>query len=107
MGLFNPATPKADVLEWDELTMPAFARVLLLPIPTVCMIGGHAFGAGFMFALAHDYRVQRIDRGFLCANEVAIGVKTPPPELTLFKHAIPSSAFMETVLHAKRWTGTD
>jgi hypothetical protein len=37
-----------ELAEWNDLTMPAFARPLLLPIPTVCCIGGHAFGAGWI-----------------------------------------------------------
>lgn len=67
------------------LDMPSFARPLQLPIPTVCALNGHAFGAGMMFALGHDYRLQREDRGFLCAPEVAIGVGIPPPEMELFR----------------------
>ena len=64
----------------------AFARPILLPIPTVCSINGHAFGAGMMFAIAHDYLLQRQDRGYQCAIEIAIGIRTPPPELSLFRH---------------------
>ena len=45
--------------------MSAFFRPLQLPIPTVAAINGHAFGAGMMFAVAHDYRLQREDRGFV------------------------------------------
>jgi len=103
----SPNTPREELAEWNDLTMPAFARPILLPIPTICAIGGHAFGAGFMFALAHDFRMQQSERGFLCAIEVAIGVKTPPPELTLFRYSMSASSFYETVLHAKRWGGQD
>ena len=35
------------------------ARVLTLPIPTAAAVVGHAFGAGAMLALAHDFRVKR------------------------------------------------
>ena len=55
-------------------------RVITLPIPTICAVGGHAFGAGFMLALCHDVRLMREDRGFLCANEVAIGMVIPDPD---------------------------
>src|SRR5699024_12687842 len=41
-----------------------FARVLTLPVPTVAAVHGHAFGAGAMFAMAHDWRVMRDDRGY-------------------------------------------
>jgi enoyl-CoA hydratase/carnithine racemase len=87
--------------------MPAFARPILLPIPTVTAINGHAFGAGMMHALGHDYRLQKKERGFQCAVEVAIGIKTPSPELTLFRHSMSASAFYETVVLGKRWSGDE
>ncbi len=50
------------------------ARVLTLPIPTAAAVVGHAFGAGAMLALAHDFRVMRADRGFFCLPEVDIRI---------------------------------
>ena len=47
-----------------------FARWLTTGVPTVAALNGHAFAAGAMFAFAHDYRLMRDDRGFLCINEV-------------------------------------
>ena len=90
----------------DEF-MKLMGRLITLPIPTVCAINGHAFGAGFMFALCHDVRVMREDRGFACANEMQLGMAIPRPELMLFRHKIPMSAFHETVQLARRWTGPD
>jgi enoyl-CoA hydratase/carnithine racemase len=55
-----------------------FARVLTLPVPTVAAINGHAFGAGALIAMAHDYRVMREDRGFFCFPEVDIGLPFSP-----------------------------
>ena len=75
------------------------------PGPTVAAVNGHAFGAGFMIALCHDLRIMREDRGYLCANEVEIGMTIPEPELALFRHKIPMGAFHETVVLARRWTG--
>ena len=80
-------------------------RIITLPIPTICAINGHAFGAGFMLALSHDVRIMREDRGFLCANEIQLGLKIPRPELALFRHKIPAHSFFETVQLSKRWTG--
>ena len=90
----------------DEF-MFLMGRVITLPIPTVCAVNGHAFGAGFMFALSHDIRIMREDRGFLCANEMQLGLPIPRPELALFKHKVPANAFFETVQLSKRWTGSD
>jgi enoyl-CoA hydratase/carnithine racemase len=87
--------------------MALMARLITLPIPTVCAINGHAFGAGFMAALCHDVRIMREDRGFACANEMQLGLAIPLPELALFRHKIPLPAFYETVQLARRWTGPD
>ena len=90
----------------DEF-MQLMARLITLPIPSICAVNGHAFGAGFMSALCHDVRIMRADRGFICANEMQLGMKIPTPELALFKHKIPADAFFETVQLSRRWTGPD
>lgn len=50
------------------------ARILTFPLPTVAAINGHAFGAGAMLAIAHDYRIMREDRGFFCFPEADIRI---------------------------------
>ena len=87
--------------------MTLMGRLISLPVPTICAINGHAFGAGFMAALCHDVRIMRSDRGFICANEMQLGMKIPTPELALFRHKIPMNAFFETVQLARRWTGPE
>ena len=84
--------------------MAVMGRIITLPVPTVAAVNGHAFGAGFMASLCHDVRIMREDRGFLCANELQIGLTVPGPEVALFKHKIPAPAFHETIMLAKRWT---
>jgi enoyl-CoA hydratase/carnithine racemase len=81
------------------------ARFMTMPIPTVCAVNGHAFGAGFMTAMCHDIRVMREDRGFMCANEIQIGMSIPSPELALFRHKMPRHVFHKTVQLAHRWAG--
>ncbi|MBF66762.1 MAG: enoyl-CoA hydratase [Gammaproteobacteria bacterium] len=87
--------------------MALMGRLIMLPLPSVAAINGHAFGAGFMCALCHDVRIMRSDRGFICANEVELGMQIPDAELALFRHKIPMNAFFETVQLARRWTGPD
>jgi enoyl-CoA hydratase/carnithine racemase len=90
----------------DEF-MKLMARLITFPVPTIAAINGHAFGAGFMFALCHDARHMRADRGFVCANEMQLGLEIPTPELALFRHKLPLDVFYETVQLARRWTGPD
>ena len=92
---------------FSEEFMYLMGRMITLPVPTICAINGHAFGAGFMLSLSHDVRVMREDRGFICANEIQLGMKIPRPELALFRHKIPANSFFETVQLSKRWTGPD
>ena len=92
---------------FGEEFMYLMGRFITLPIPTICAMNGHTFGAGFMFALSHDVRIMREDRGFLCANEMQLGLPIPRPELALFKHKVPANAFFETVQLSRRWTGHD
>jgi Delta3-Delta2-enoyl-CoA isomerase len=50
------------------------ARVLALPMVTVAAVQGHAFAAGAMLSLSHDFRVMRADRGFWCLPEADINI---------------------------------
>ena len=99
--------PGGDRAVFGAEFMTLMGRLITLPVPTVCAINGHAFGAGFMAALCHDVRIMREDRGYACANEMQLGMVIPLPELALFRHKIPMNAFYETVQLARRWTGPD
>ncbi|MDX2379279.1 MAG: enoyl-CoA hydratase-related protein [Acidimicrobiia bacterium] len=96
--------PGGDRGVFGEEFMALAGRLITLPIPTVAAVNGHAFGAGLMIALCNDVRIMREDRGYLCANELEIGLTIPAPEVALFRHKIPAPAFHETVILAKRWT---
>ncbi|MGV9414137.1 enoyl-CoA hydratase-related protein [Nocardia sp. NPDC003693] len=64
-----------DRAQWYVARVHAlFARVLAFPLPTAAALPGHAFGAGAMLAIAHDYRVMRADRGFFCFPEADIRI---------------------------------
>lgn len=101
----HPEAGDRDVFGGEFMAL--MGRIITLPVPTICAINGHAFGAGFMAALCHDVRIQRSDRGFVCANEMQLGMTIPSPELALFRHKIPMNAFFETVQLARRWTGPE
>jgi Delta3-Delta2-enoyl-CoA isomerase len=103
----DPTHPGGDREAFLSEGMDMFARLITLPIPTVCAVNGHAFGAGFMVALCHDLRVMRRDRGFLCANEVEIDFPIPDFELALFRHKLSMPVFHRSVILAKRWGGAE
>jgi Delta3-Delta2-enoyl-CoA isomerase len=109
----DPANPASDEHRGGDRSvfgaefMTLMGRIITLPIPTVAAINGHGFGAGFMTALCHDVRIMRSDRGFLCANEMQLGMTIPRAELALFRHKLSASTFFETVQLARRWSGPD
>lgn len=103
----DPDHPGGERKVFAAEAMALFARVITLPVPTVCAVNGHGFGAGFMIALCHDVRVMRRDRGFLCANEIEIGMAIPVPELALFRHKLPMPTFHQSVMLARRWGGQE
>lgn len=101
----DPDHPGGDRAVFGPEFMTVMSRIITLPIPSIAAINGHGFGAGLMTAMCHDVRIMREDRGFICANEMQLGMVIPPPELALFKHKLSASAFFETVQLARRWTG--
>ena len=103
----DPDHPGGDRATFGAEFMDLVGRVITLAVPTVCAVNGHGFGAGFMIALCHDVRIMREDRGFLCANELEIGLTIPVPEVALFKHKLSASACHQTVLLAKRWSAPE
>lgn len=71
------------------------ARTLTLPVPTIAAISGHAFGAGAMLAMAHDWRVMRGDRGYVCFPEVDIKIPFTPGMAALVQAKLtPQSAVL-------------
>lgn len=84
-----------------------FARVLTLPIPTAAALPGHAFGAGAMLALAHDYRVMRADRGFFCLPEVDIRIPFTAGMAALIQSKLSPKAAVASMTTGRRFGGID
>jgi enoyl-CoA hydratase/carnithine racemase len=83
------------------------ARVLTLPIPTAAAVVGHAFGAGAMLALAHDFRVMRADRGFFCLPEVDINIAFSPGMAALIQAKLSPHAAVASMTTGRRFGGDD
>jgi len=84
-----------------------FARLLLLPVPTAAAIGGHCFAGGAMFALAHEVRVMRADRGFFCLPEVDIGLPYTPGMAALVRARLDGPTLRDVAVYGQRVGGTD
>lgn len=83
------------------------ARFLTLPIPTAAAVVGHAFGAGAMLAVAHDYRVMRADRGFFCFPEVDIRIPFTPGMAALIQAKLTPQAAVAAMTTGRRFGGVE
>lgn len=93
--------------EYVERVHTLFARVLTLPVPTVAAVNGHAFGAGAMLAMAHDYRVMRSDRGYFCFPEVDIRIPFTPGMNALILSKLTPAAALASMTTGRRFGGVD
>ncbi|MFW0785154.1 enoyl-CoA hydratase-related protein [Gordonia sp. CPCC 206044] len=87
-----------------ERVQALFARVLTLPVPTVAALNGHAFGAGAMLAIAHDYRVMRTDRGYFCFPEVDIHIPFTPGMTALIASKLTPRTALQAMTSGRRYT---
>ncbi|BBY30998.1 enoyl-CoA hydratase-related protein [Mycolicibacterium sediminis] len=83
------------------------ARMLTLPMPTAAAVTGHAFGAGAMLAMAHDYRVMRADRGYFCFPEVDIHIPFTPGMAALIQAKLSPRAAVASMTTGRRFGGDD
>lgn len=84
-----------------------FARVLSLPVITVAALQGHAFAAGAMLSLAHDFRVMRADRGYWCLPEVDINIPFSPGMAALVQARLAPQTAHEAMVSGRRYGGMD
>ena len=56
-----------------------------------------------MVAMYHDYRIFNPTRGFLCLNELDLGVPLQPPMSSIFREKMTPAIYKVMVLEAKRF----
>lgn len=83
------------------------SRLLTFPLPTVAAINGHAFGAGSMLAIAHDYRVMRDDRGYFCFPEVDIHIPFTPGMAALIQAKVLPQTAVTAMTTGHRYGGQE
>ncbi len=84
-----------------------FKRILLMPIPVIAAINGHAFGNGAILACACDFRFMKKDRGFFCFPEVDVSIPFLPGMIAFVRKSIPEYQFNEMILSGKRMGAQD
>lgn len=83
------------------------AKVLTLPVPTAAAVNGHAFGAGAMLAMAHDFRVMRADRGFFCFPEVDIRIPFTTGMAALIQAKLTPATARTAMMTGRRYGGVE
>jgi enoyl-CoA hydratase/carnithine racemase len=82
-------------------------RVLTLPVPTIAAVSGHAYGAGAMLALAHDFRLMRRDKGFFCFPEVDIEVPFSRTMASLIQAKLTPATAVASMTTGRRFAGEE
>ncbi|KAG0247894.1 hypothetical protein BG011_000762 [Mortierella polycephala] len=91
----------------DDIYMPMLNKILMFSIPTIACINGHAFAGGCLMAMAHDYRVMRSDRGYMCMNEILLPSPLPAGMSALLRYKMQPHVYRDVVLMARRFSGKD
>ncbi|KAG8816852.1 hypothetical protein FRC17_000165 [Serendipita sp. 399] len=87
---------------------PILKHLLGFPIPVIAAINGHAFAAGFMLALACDYRIMKSQKAWLSMNEILFGGPIPRSFSTLFNAKCTDAMVVRKVfLEAHRFTAQE
>ncbi|MEY1676245.1 enoyl-CoA hydratase/isomerase family protein [Gordonia sp. ABKF26] len=84
-----------------------YAKVLTLPVPTVCAVNGHAFGAGAMLALCTDHVLMRTERGFWSLPEAALSMPFTRGMATLLRTRLTDRTATEAMYTSRRYGADD
>jgi Delta3-Delta2-enoyl-CoA isomerase len=96
--------PPADIQPFIGQVHELLARMLTFPVITVAAVNGHAFAAGAMLMLAHDFRLMRKDRGYFCLPEVDIQIPFTGPMKELIQARLPRLTAHEAMVTGRRYT---
>lgn len=99
----NPSEVSALVIAVHEL----YAVLLEADFPTVAAVQGHCYAAGAMLALAHDARIFRADRGFICLPEVDIKIAFTPGMSALVTARLGAQTAHQAMVFGRRYGGDD
>ncbi|MEO9221263.1 MAG: enoyl-CoA hydratase/isomerase family protein [Mycobacteriaceae bacterium] len=84
-----------------------FSRILTFPMVTVAALQGHTYAGGAMLAVAHDAKVMRADRGFLCFPEVDIHIPFTEGMAALLQGRLSKVTAHTAMTTGRRYGGTE
>jgi enoyl-CoA hydratase len=102
-----PTLDREGLRELSATFARTMLRVFTLPVPTVAAITGHAIAGGAVLAYACDRRYGVDGRFRLQLNEVAIGIPMPSWMAAIAAAALPATAHVDALLHARAFAPAD
>lgn len=99
----NNEAARGFFLGMDEV----YAGLLLLSVPAIAAITGHAFGNGAFLASACDYRFMNAHRGFFCFPEIDLKMDFQPGIVTMLAHKLPYIKLMDLIMSGRRATAAE
>lgn len=97
----------AEVSAYVSRVLTAVRRIMLLEVPTVAAVNGHAFGMGAFLVIAHDQAVMREDRGFLCFPEVHLNMAFTEPLLEIVRASLTPPVMRQALSTGHRYPGPE
>ncbi|MFO7570630.1 MAG: enoyl-CoA hydratase/isomerase family protein [Smithellaceae bacterium] len=94
----DTASAKKFLFDMQEV----FKKILLMPLPVIAAINGHAFGNGSIICCACDFRFMRSDRGYFGFPEVDINIPFLPSMLLWIPRVIPHALFHNMALTGRQ-----
>jgi enoyl-CoA hydratase/carnithine racemase len=84
-----------------------FKKLMLIPMPTIAAVNGHAYGNGAILSCACDFRFMRLDRGFFCFPEADLGIPFFHGMNAILKKAVPYYKLVEMQFSGNRYTAPE
>ncbi|CDW74369.1 enoyl-hydratase isomerase [Stylonychia lemnae] len=100
---------EALALYQDRITFPVqfqksiLSRLLQFPMPTICVINGHAIAGGLIFGLCFDHKIMKDQNAIAVLGELNLGLGFMPGYAAVIKHKLDSQT-LRYMFYAKKYT---
>jgi enoyl-CoA hydratase/carnithine racemase len=96
--------PYWEMTQFLYLFNKLISRMLQTGYPTIAVMDGHAYAGGYMFSVAHDFRLLREDFGNICISEVNIGAVVPRGMLQLLRDKLKPNVVRDLAIYGKTFS---
>ncbi|MGI9665952.1 MAG: enoyl-CoA hydratase/isomerase family protein [Acidimicrobiia bacterium] len=96
-----------DLAEFMGEVDRLLARITFAPFATIAALNGHAYAAGALLSLAHDYRIMRRDRGFFCLPSIDVRIPFSPGMSSLIAAKLPQPIAHDLVISCRKIGGDE